>query len=74
MVPLGSRNYVVFILPIGGNQISNIKVVLQREPRTGKTWFSSRFVLPNKEPVDAAVRELFHETCLTLTIDDFLPC
>jgi ADP-ribose pyrophosphatase YjhB (NUDIX family) len=71
MVSLGSRNYVVFKLPIGGTKISNIKVVLQREPRTGITWFSIRFVLPNKEPVDAAVHELFEETCLTLTIDDF---
>jgi ADP-ribose pyrophosphatase YjhB (NUDIX family) len=44
--------------------------VLQREPRTGKTWFPAGSVTTNEEPVDAAVRELHEEIGLTLTPDD----
>jgi 8-oxo-dGTP pyrophosphatase MutT (NUDIX family) len=44
--------------------------VLQREPRTGKTWFPAGSVTGNEEHVDAAVRELHEETGLTLTPDD----
>jgi 8-oxo-dGTP pyrophosphatase MutT (NUDIX family) len=44
--------------------------VLQREPRTGKTWFPAGSVTPNEEPLDAVVRELHGETGLTLTPDD----
>jgi ADP-ribose pyrophosphatase YjhB (NUDIX family) len=44
--------------------------VLQREPRTGKTCFPAGFVTTIEEPVDAAVRELYEETSLTLTPDD----
>jgi ADP-ribose pyrophosphatase YjhB (NUDIX family) len=44
--------------------------VLQREPRTGKTWFPAGSVTANEEPADAVVRELREETCLTLTPDD----
>jgi ADP-ribose pyrophosphatase YjhB (NUDIX family) len=47
-----------------------VKLVLQREPRTGKTWFPAGSVLPNEELVDAAVRELHEETGLILTSDD----
>ena len=46
-----------------------MKLVLQREPRTGKTWFPADSVLPNEEHADAAVRELHEETGLTLTPD-----
>jgi ADP-ribose pyrophosphatase YjhB (NUDIX family) len=48
--------------------------VLQREPRTGKTWFPTGSVTANKEHVDAAVRELHEETGLTgtLTSDDLM--
>jgi ADP-ribose pyrophosphatase YjhB (NUDIX family) len=44
--------------------------VLQREPRSGKTWFPVGLVTANKEHVDAAVRELHEETSLILTPDD----
>jgi 8-oxo-dGTP pyrophosphatase MutT (NUDIX family) len=46
------------------------KLVLQREPRTGKTWFPAGSVTANEEPTDDAVRELHEETCLILTPDD----
>jgi 8-oxo-dGTP pyrophosphatase MutT (NUDIX family) len=44
--------------------------VLQREPRTGKTWFPAGSLVANEEHVDAAVRELHEETGLALTPDD----
>jgi 8-oxo-dGTP pyrophosphatase MutT (NUDIX family) len=44
--------------------------VLQREPRTGKTWFAAGSVTANEEPVDAAFRELHEEIGLILTPDD----
>jgi 8-oxo-dGTP pyrophosphatase MutT (NUDIX family) len=47
-----------------------VKLVLQREPRSGETWFPGGSILSNEEPVDAAVRELHEETGLVLTPDD----
>jgi 8-oxo-dGTP pyrophosphatase MutT (NUDIX family) len=47
----------------------DIKLVLQREPRTGKAWFPSGIVLPNEEHVDADVRELFEQTGTTISVD-----
>jgi ADP-ribose pyrophosphatase YjhB (NUDIX family) len=47
-----------------------VKLVLQREPCTGKTWFPASFVAANEEPDDVAVRELHEKTGLTLTPDD----
>jgi ADP-ribose pyrophosphatase YjhB (NUDIX family) len=44
--------------------------VLQREPRSGKTWFPSGSVSANEEPDNAAFRELHEETSLILTPDD----
>jgi ADP-ribose pyrophosphatase YjhB (NUDIX family) len=44
--------------------------VLQREPRTGKTWFPAGSVTANEEHVDAAVRELYEEADLILTPDE----
>jgi ADP-ribose pyrophosphatase YjhB (NUDIX family) len=44
--------------------------VLQREPRAGKTWFLAGSILHNEEHVDAAIRELFEGTRLTLTVGD----
>jgi ADP-ribose pyrophosphatase YjhB (NUDIX family) len=44
--------------------------VLQRELRTGKTWFPAGSVAANEEPIDDVVRELHEETGLTLTPDD----
>jgi hypothetical protein len=45
--------------------------VLQREHRSGKTWLFAGSILPNEVNIDADVRDLFEETGLTLTVDDF---
>jgi ADP-ribose pyrophosphatase YjhB (NUDIX family) len=50
-----------------GPKLSHIKLVLQREPRSGKTWFPLCLVSANEEHVDVAVRELHEETGLILT-------
>jgi 8-oxo-dGTP pyrophosphatase MutT (NUDIX family) len=61
---------VVVVLHVGGTKLSDVKLVLQREPRTGKTWFPAGSVTSSEEHVDAAVRELHEETDLILTPDD----
>jgi 8-oxo-dGTP pyrophosphatase MutT (NUDIX family) len=71
MASLGPGHYVVVVIHVGGTKLSNVKLVLQREPRTGKTWFPLGYVAANEEPVDAAVRELHEKTGITLTPDDF---
>jgi ADP-ribose pyrophosphatase YjhB (NUDIX family) len=70
MASVGLRRYVVVVLHVGGTKLSDIKLVLQLEPRSGKTWFLVGSVTTNEEPVDAAVRELHEETGLILTPDD----
>jgi 8-oxo-dGTP pyrophosphatase MutT (NUDIX family) len=70
MASVGPGRYVVVVIHVGGTKLSNVKLVLQREPRTGKTGFPAGSVATNEEPVDAAVRELHEETGLTLTPDD----
>jgi ADP-ribose pyrophosphatase YjhB (NUDIX family) len=70
MASVGPGRYVVFVIHVGGTKLSNVKLVLQREPRTGKAWFPAGFVTANESHVDAAVRELHEETGLTLTPDD----
>jgi 8-oxo-dGTP pyrophosphatase MutT (NUDIX family) len=70
MASIGHGHFVVVVIHVGGTKLSDVKLVLQREPRTGTTWFPAGSVLPNEEPVDAAVRELHEETGLTLTPDD----
>jgi ADP-ribose pyrophosphatase YjhB (NUDIX family) len=70
MASVGPGRYVVAVIHVGGTKLSNVKLLLQREPRTGKTWFPAGSVTVNEEPVDAAVRELHDETRLTLTPDD----
>jgi ADP-ribose pyrophosphatase YjhB (NUDIX family) len=70
MASVGPGRYVVVVIHVGGTKLSNAKLVLKREPRTGKTWFPAGFVTANEEHVDAAVRELHEETGLTLTPDD----
>jgi 8-oxo-dGTP pyrophosphatase MutT (NUDIX family) len=70
MASLGPGHYVVLVIHVGGTRPSEVKLVLQREPRSGKTWFPAGSILPNEEPVDAAVRELHEETGLVLTPDD----
>jgi 8-oxo-dGTP pyrophosphatase MutT (NUDIX family) len=72
MAYVGPGRYVVVVIHVGGTKLSKVKLVLQREPRTGKTWFPAGSVTAaNEEHVDAAVRELHEETGLTLTRDDF---
>jgi 8-oxo-dGTP pyrophosphatase MutT (NUDIX family) len=47
-----------------------MKLVLPREPRSGKTLLLAGSILPYEEHVDVAVLELLEETGLTLTSDD----
>jgi ADP-ribose pyrophosphatase YjhB (NUDIX family) len=70
MPSVGLGRYVVVVLHVGGTKLSYVKLVLQREPRTGKTWFPACLVTTNEEHVDATVRELHEETGLILTPDD----
>jgi hypothetical protein len=37
-------NYVVVVWYVGGPKAFDIKLVSQRKPRTGKTWFLAGFV------------------------------
>jgi 8-oxo-dGTP pyrophosphatase MutT (NUDIX family) len=70
MACVGHGNYMVVVLSVGGSKASHIKLVLQRESRIGKTWFFAGLILPNKEHVDVAIRELHEEAGLKLTRDD----
>jgi 8-oxo-dGTP pyrophosphatase MutT (NUDIX family) len=72
MAFVGPGRYVVVVLHVGGTKLSDIKLVLQREPRSSKTWFPAGSVTANKEPVDVAVRELHEETGLILTPGDLM--
>jgi hypothetical protein len=55
MASVGPRRYVVVVLDVGGTKLSDVKLVLQREPRSCRTWFPAGSVPANEEPVDAAV-------------------
>jgi 8-oxo-dGTP pyrophosphatase MutT (NUDIX family) len=70
MASFGPSRYVVVILHVGGTKLSDIKLLLQREPRFGKTWFPAGSVSANEEHVDDAVHELHEEIGLILTPDD----
>jgi ADP-ribose pyrophosphatase YjhB (NUDIX family) len=70
MASIGPGRYVVVVLHVGGTKLYDAKLVLQREPRTGKTWFPVGSITANEEPVDATVRELLEENGLILTPDD----
>jgi 8-oxo-dGTP pyrophosphatase MutT (NUDIX family) len=70
MASVGHGNYVVVVLYVGNSKASYIELVLQPEPRYGRTWFLAGSILPSEEPIDAIVRELFDEIGLTLTPDD----
>jgi 8-oxo-dGTP pyrophosphatase MutT (NUDIX family) len=70
MAVVGPSNYVVVVLTVGGSKASDIKLVLQREPRTGKTWLPAGLILPNEEHVDGAFREFLEETGLTTALGD----
>jgi 8-oxo-dGTP pyrophosphatase MutT (NUDIX family) len=66
MAFVGPCNYVQVGLHVGGSKASYITLVLQRKPRSKNPGL----ILPSEELVDAAVRELFEEIGLTLTVDD----
>jgi 8-oxo-dGTP pyrophosphatase MutT (NUDIX family) len=70
MASVRPGRYVVVVLHVGGTKLSDVKLVLQCEPRIGKTWFPVGYVTANEEHVDADVRELYEETGLILTPDD----
>ena len=71
MAFVGPGRYVVVVLHVGGTKLSNVKLVLQREPRYGKIWFRAGSITANEEHVDVAVRELHEETGIILTPDDW---
>jgi 8-oxo-dGTP pyrophosphatase MutT (NUDIX family) len=60
MASVGPGRYV------RGTKLFDIKLVLQREPRSCKTWFPASSVTSNEEHVYAAVRELHEEIGLIL--------
>jgi hypothetical protein len=70
MAFVGPGRCVVVVLHAGGTKLADVKLVLQREPRFGKTWFLADSVTTNEEHVDAYVCELHEETGLILTPDD----
>jgi 8-oxo-dGTP pyrophosphatase MutT (NUDIX family) len=70
MASVGPGRYVVVVLHVRGTNLSDVKLVLQREPRTGITWFPAGSVTANEEPGDDDVRELYEKTGLILTPDD----
>jgi 8-oxo-dGTP pyrophosphatase MutT (NUDIX family) len=70
MASVGPGRYVVVVLHVGGTKLSDVKLVLQREPRYGKTWFPAGLVTANEEHVNVVNRELHEETGLILTPDD----
>jgi hypothetical protein len=70
MASVGHGRYVVVVLHVGETKLSDVKLVLQREPRSRKTWFPARSISANAWHVDAAVRELHEEICLILIPDD----
>jgi hypothetical protein len=71
MAFLGPGNYVVVVLLVGGSKAFDIKLVLHREPRNGKTWFHAGSILPNEDHDDEAVCKLFEENGLTMTVHEF---
>jgi 8-oxo-dGTP pyrophosphatase MutT (NUDIX family) len=70
MAFLGPVNNVVVVPHVGGSKASDIKLILQSEPRNDTTWFLAGLILPNEAPVDGGARELFQEIGLTMTVND----
>jgi 8-oxo-dGTP pyrophosphatase MutT (NUDIX family) len=60
----------VVALPVGGSKALDTKFGLHRGPRPCKTWFPAGSILSHEAHIDAAVREWFEETCLTVTVND----
>jgi hypothetical protein len=50
MASLGPRNYVVVVVHVGGSKASDVKLVLQREPRSGKARFLPVLFCLMKDP------------------------
>jgi ADP-ribose pyrophosphatase YjhB (NUDIX family) len=70
MAFVGPSRCVVVLLHVSGSKLADGKLVLQREPSSGKPWLPAGSISHDEEPVDAAVRELHEDTSLTLTPDD----
>jgi 8-oxo-dGTP pyrophosphatase MutT (NUDIX family) len=70
MTSVGHGRCLVVVLHVGGSKLADVKLVLQREPRSGKTRFPVGSISSQEEHVDAAIRELHEETGLILTHDD----
>jgi 8-oxo-dGTP pyrophosphatase MutT (NUDIX family) len=68
MAFVGLGRYVVVVLHVGGSKLADVKLVLQHEPRSGKTWFQAGSISSNEKHVDVAVRELHEETGMILMI------
>jgi hypothetical protein len=58
MASVRPGRYVVVVLHVGGFKLTDIKLVLQREPSSGKTWFPAGSISSNEEHVDATFRKL----------------
>jgi hypothetical protein len=51
MASIGPGRYVVVVLHVGGSKLTDIKLVLQREPSTGKTLFPVDSISSNEKHV-----------------------
>jgi 8-oxo-dGTP pyrophosphatase MutT (NUDIX family) len=58
MASVEHGHYVVVVLHVGGSKALDIKLILQRKPRSKKTWLHAGSILPNEGPLDVALREL----------------
>jgi hypothetical protein len=64
VITLWSYYHLEVRKPTTSNACYNVNPVLVQ------TWFPAGSILPNEALFDAAVRELFENTGLTLTVDD----
>jgi hypothetical protein len=68
MASLGPGNYVVVVLQVEGSKASNIKLLIQREPRTSTTSFLAGSVLPTQRMSTQMSVSCLRK--LALTVDD----